>query len=31
MSPKHQFEQQQQQQQQKIQNKVPPMFQVKTY
>ena len=31
MSPKQQFEQQQQQQQQKIQNKVPPMFQVKTY
>ena len=31
MSTKQQFEQQQQQQQQKIQNKVPPMFQVKTY
>ena len=31
MTPKQQFEQQQQQQQQKIQNKVPPMFQVKTY
>ena len=31
MSPKQQFEQQQQQQQQQIQNKVPPMFQVKTY
>ena len=29
MTPKQQFEQQQQQQ--KIQNKVPPMFQVKTY
>ena len=29
MTPKQQFEQQQQQQQ--IQNKVPPMFQVKTY
>ena len=30
MSPKQQFEQQQQQQQ-KVQNKVPPVFQVKTY